>query len=190
MSRRVRTGSAELDRRIEDLLDEAGAVEDRDLLFDIVASGVLLAGDDADRLDLKITAAALAEMRVAFNAFAPYRHRSKVTIFGSARILADDPLYRAARSVAALLAGKGWMVVTGAGPGIMAAGIEGAGRENAFGVNIRLPFEQEANQFIAGDEKLVSMKYFFTRKLELVKESRGSSACRGASAPSTRPSSW
>ncbi len=173
MSRRVRTGSPAIDRQIEALLDECGATDDRDLLFDIVASGVLLAGDDADRLDLKITAAALAEMRAAFNAFAPYRNRPKATIFGSARILADDPLYRAARDVARSLADQGWMVVTGAGPGIMAAGLEGAGREKSFGVNIRLPFEQEANEFIRGDHKLISMKYFFTRKLELVKESQG-----------------
>jgi uncharacterized protein (TIGR00730 family) len=173
VSRRVKTGSAEIDRRIEELLDACGATDDRDLLFDIVASGVLLAGDDADRLDLKITAAALAEMRLAFNAFAPYRDDPKVTIFGSARILDSDPLYAAARDVAKLLAAEGWMVITGAGPGIMAAGMEGAGRANSFGVNIRLPFEQEANEFILGDTKLVSMKYFFTRKLELVKESQG-----------------
>ncbi len=173
MSPRVKTGSAAIDRQIEALLDECGATEDRDLLFDIIASGVLLAGDDSDRLDLKITAATLAEMRVAFNAFAPYRDQPKVTIFGSARILADDPLYLSARDAAALLAAEGWMVVTGAGPGIMAAGLEGAGREKSFGVNIRLPFEQEANEFIRGDHKLVSMKYFFTRKLELVKESQG-----------------
>lgn len=173
MSRRVKTGSADIDRRIDELLDACGATEDRDLLFDIVASGVGLAGDDADRLDLKITAAALAEMRSAFNAFAPYRDEPKVTIFGSARILDSDPLYLAARNVAHLLAEQGWMVITGAGPGIMAAGLEGAGREKSFGVNIRLPFEQEANEFILGDTKLVSMKYFFTRKLELVKESQG-----------------
>lgn len=173
MTPRVKTGSAAIDRQIEVLLDGCGATEDRDLLFDILASGVLLAGDASDRLDLKITAAALAELRVAFNAFAPYRGRSKVTIFGSARILADDPLYASAREVAGLLSARGWMVITGAGPGIMAAGLEGAGRENAFGVNIHLPFEQEANEFIRGDHKLVSMKYFFTRKLELVKESQG-----------------
>jgi uncharacterized protein (TIGR00730 family) len=173
MARRVKTGSPEIDRRIEELLDACGAVEDRDLLFDIIASGVLLASDAADRLDLKITAAALGEMRAAFNAFAPYRERPKVTIFGSARILETDPLYEAAREVARMVAEEGWMVITGAGPGIMAAGLEGAGRKNAFGVNIRLPFEQAANEFILGDTKLVSMKYFFTRKLELVKESQG-----------------
>ena len=92
MSRRVKTGSPDIDRRIEELLDACGATENRDLLFDIAASAVLLANDDADRLDLKITAATLAEMRRAFNAFAPYRDEPKVTIFGSARILDDDPL--------------------------------------------------------------------------------------------------
>jgi uncharacterized protein (TIGR00730 family) len=173
MNRRVKTGSPDIDRRIEELLDACGATENRDLLFDIAASAVLLANDDADRLDLKITAATLAEMRRAFNAFAPYRDEPKVTIFGSARILDDDPLYDAARNVARLLAQEGWMVITGAGPGIMAAGMQGAGRDRSFGVNIRLPFEQEANEFILGDTKLVSMKYFFTRKLELVKESQG-----------------
>jgi len=173
MAPRVRTGSTDLDEKIEGLLDEIGATEDRDLLFDIVASGVLLAGDDADRLDLKIVSSALAEMREAFNAFAPYRKVPKVTMFGSARVLPEDPLYAQAREVAHRLAERGWMVITGAGPGIMAAGLEGAGRERSFGVNIRLPFEQVANEFIVGDTKLVSMKYFFTRKLELVKESQG-----------------
>ena len=132
-----------------------------------------LAADDADRLDLKITNAALKEMRNAFRMFAPYRDIPKVTIFGSARIDAGDPLYQQGRALAELLADRGWMVVTGAGPGIMAAGLEGAGRERSIGVNIRLPFEQGANEFIAGDDKLISMKYFFTRKLMLMKESRG-----------------
>ena len=65
------------------------------------------------------------------------------------------------------------MTVTGAGPGIMAAGLEGAGPAHSFGINIRLPFEQSANEFIATDPKLVTMKYFFTRKLMLIKESDG-----------------
>jgi uncharacterized protein (TIGR00730 family) len=138
-----------------------------------------LATDSASRLDLKITSAALKEMRAAFAAFAPYRKVPKVTMFGSARTLPEDPLYAQARDLAAELAGRGWMVVTGAGPGIMSAGLEGAGRDNAFGVNIRLPFEQGANQFIAGDPKLIEMKYFFTRKLMLVKESAGFVALPG-----------
>ncbi|MGH9095185.1 MAG: LOG family protein, partial [Acidimicrobiales bacterium] len=97
----------------------------------------------------------------------------KVTMFGSARTSPRDPLYAQARDLAALLARNGWSTVTGAGPGIMAAGLEGAGVDHAFGINIRLPFEQGANEFIASDPKLVSMKYFFTRKLLLIKESSG-----------------
>ena len=170
---RYRTGDPELDRLLQEVLERAGPGTDRDQLWEILVSGVRLASDGADRLDLKITNAALKEMRNAFRMFAPYRDIPKVTIFGSARIDAGDPLYQQGRALAGLLADRGWMVVTGAGPGIMAAGLEGAGRERSFGVNIRLPFEQGANEFIAGDEKLISMKYFFTRKLMLMKESRG-----------------
>jgi len=112
-------------------------------------------------------------MREAFRVFAPYRDIPKVTVFGSARTLPSDPLYAQAREAANTLANQGWMIVTGAGPGIMAAGLEGAGREMAFGVNIRLPFEEGVNAFIAADPKLVEMRYFFTRKLMLVKESAG-----------------
>lgn len=167
------TGNPEIDATISHLLDLAGATDDRDLLFDLFATATDLAGDDADRLDLKIATAALREMAVAFEMFAPYRAYPKITIFGSARTQPDDPLYVQARDLAAAMAAHGWMVITGAGPGIMAAGIEGAGREHSFGVNIRLPHEQEPNPFIKGDPKLVAMKYFFTRKLELIKESDG-----------------
>ena len=124
-------------------------------------------------LDLKIAAAALEEMGDAFAMFAGTRDLPKVTIFGSARTKEHDPLYVAARGVAQRLAEHGWMVITGAGPGIMQAGMEGAGREHSIGVSIRLPFEQSANHVIAGDSKYVSMSYFFTRKLMLVKESKG-----------------
>ena len=121
--------------------------------------------------DLKIANAALAEMAEAFRVFRPYRHIRKLTMFGSARTKPEDPVYVLARDLAARLAAADWMVVTGAGPGIMAAGLEGAGREHAFGVNIRLPHEEDANPFIAQDPKLVEMRYFFTRKLMLIKES-------------------
>ena len=124
-------------------------------------------------VDLKIATAALAEMTDAFEMFAPYVDEPKVTIFGSARTLVDDPLYTTAHNVAQKLAEAGWMVITGAGPGIMQAAMEGAGRESSIGVSIRLPFEQGANPIIAGDVKYVTMKYFFTRKLMLIKESRG-----------------
>jgi uncharacterized protein (TIGR00730 family) len=171
--RRRSTGDASLDQQIDDLLDRIDPARDRDVLRDILVSATGMAGDGLDRLDLKITSAALREMRAAFRAFEPYVDTPKVTIFGSARTLPDDPSYAQARALAQLLAERDWMVVTGAGPGIMAAGLEGAGRDHSFGVNIRLPFEQGANPFIAGDEKLVSMKYFFTRKLMLMKESKG-----------------
>ncbi|HEV3227705.1 MAG TPA: TIGR00730 family Rossman fold protein, partial [Acidimicrobiales bacterium] len=172
-ARSPRSGDARLDRELQEMLDQLGVQRDRDVLFDILASAVRLATDNADRLDLKITSATLKEMRAAFRAFAPYRDVPKITIFGSARTLPTDPSYAQARDLAQHMASQGWMVVTGAGPGIMAAGLEGAGRDHAFGVNIRLPFEQSANAFIAGDEKLISMKYFFTRKLMLMKESLG-----------------
>jgi uncharacterized protein (TIGR00730 family) len=112
-------------------------------------------------------------MREAFKMFAPFHDIPKVTIFGSARTQMADPLYMQARDVATKLAESGWMVVTGAGPGIMQAAMEGAGRDKSIGVSIRLPFEQGANPVIAGDVKYVSMKYFFTRKLMLIKESMG-----------------
>jgi uncharacterized protein (TIGR00730 family) len=121
--------------------------------------------------DLKIVKTALAEMAEAFRVFRPYRSVRKITMFGSARTEPDDPVYILARDLAAKLAEADWMVVTGAGPGIMAAGLEGAGRDHAFGVNIRLPHEEGANPFIAQDPKLVEMRYFFTRKLMLIKES-------------------
>lgn len=170
---RATTGYADLDKRIVDLLDAVGATANRDQLFESLSSLVGMALDGGDRLDLKITNAALKEMREAFRVFAPYRSVPKVTMFGSARIQPAEPMYAQARDLAAIVADRGWMVITGAGPGIMAAGMEGAGRDKSIGVNIRLPFEQGANEFIAADPKLVEMKYFFTRKLMLLKESDG-----------------
>jgi hypothetical protein len=169
---RYRTGDPDLDERLLRVLETAGATKDQDQLFEILVSVVKLAGDEADRLDLKITNAALKEMREAFNLFAPYREVPKVTIFGSARTLPADPLYVQTRDLAAALAAAGWIIVTGAGPGIMSAGAEGAGPEHSLGVNIRLPFEQPSPTF-GTDNRLVTMKYFFTRKLMLMKESAG-----------------
>ncbi|MGH9063351.1 MAG: TIGR00730 family Rossman fold protein [Acidimicrobiales bacterium] len=162
-----------VDQLVDQILDAVGAQANRDQLREIFATAMRLGAEATDRLDLKITNATMREMAEAFRVFAPYRSVPKVTMFGSARTLPVDPLYGQARHLAATLARSGWMVVTGAGPGIMAAGLEGAGREMAFGINIRLPFEQGANAFIAADPKLVEMKYFFTRKLMLMKESDG-----------------
>src|SRR2546421_11546040 len=170
---RYRTGDPEIDERLNELLDALGVRENRDQLKEILTTVALLADDQTDRLNLKITNSALREMRLAFKVFEPYHDIPKVTMFGSARPLPEDPLYAQARNLASALAAEGWMVVTGAGPGIMAAGVEGAGVDRSIGINIRLPFEQEPSPLLAEDPKLVDMKYFFTRKLMLVKESAG-----------------
>ncbi len=164
---------------IESLLDSIGSPANRDQLVEILTTVARLGGNDSDRLDLKITSTALKEMADAFFMFAPYRNVRKLTMFGSARTEPSDPLYAQARELAKVLAVNGWSTITGAGPGIMAAGLEGAGFDKSFGINIRLPFEQGANQFIRDDPKLVSMKYFFTRKLMLIKESFAYAALPG-----------
>ena len=120
--------------------------------------------------DLKLLNAALRELRYAFKVFAPYRGVRKVSVFGSARTPPDAPAYRTAREFSRQIAARGFMVITGGGHGIMRACQEGAGRERSFGVNIRLPFEQDPNEFIHDDPKLVTFRYFFTRKLMFVKE--------------------
>jgi uncharacterized protein (TIGR00730 family) len=158
---------------LEQMLDVAKVGKHRELYRSVFATVLGLIENDTDTLDLKIAAAAIAEMAEAFKVFQPYRSSLKATFFGSARTLPEDPLYIQARRLAARLSQAGWMVVTGAGPGIMAAAMEGAGRERSLGVNIRLPHEQGANPFIAQDPKLVEMRYFFTRKLMLIKESQG-----------------
>src|SRR5436853_3781678 len=127
--------------------------------------------DQATRGDVKLLNTALKELRYAFKVFAPYRQRRKVTVFGSARLGADHPAYQQAVAFSRRMAEAGFLVITGAASGIMEAGHVGAGRENSMGVNILLPFEQDANAIIAGDQKLMHLKYFFTRKLLFVKES-------------------
>ncbi|BAN02945.1 LOG family protein [Ilumatobacter coccineus] len=158
--------------RARSVVADLGVSKDVRLAESLVSEALGLITDQPDTLDLKIATAALTEMRAAYSVFAPFRDERKVSIFGSARTKPDDPLYDQARRLAADLADRGWMTVTGAGPGIMEAGMEGAGRDRSIGVSIRLPFESGANSIIAGDHKHVSMKYFFTRKLMLVKESQ------------------
>src|SRR5438876_5272112 len=127
--------------------------------------------DQANRGDVKMLSTALKELRYAFKVFAPYRHRRKVTVFGSARLPPTHAAYQHAVEFGRRIAEAGFMVITGAASGIMEAGHVGAGREHSIGVNILLPFEQSANPIIAGDNKLMHLKYFFTRKLLFVKES-------------------
>jgi uncharacterized protein (TIGR00730 family) len=158
---------------LEARIDRLPTRSERRLYRSMLDTVAALVDRGTDVVDLKVADTALAEMAEAFAMFQPLRRRKKVTIFGSARTEPDHPAYRQARALAAAMSGAGWMVVTGAGPGIMAAGMEGAGRDQSVGVNIRLPHEQGANRFIAQDPKLVEMRYFFTRKLMLLKESDG-----------------
>ena len=142
-----------------------------ELIAAIRESADKLVGDGTSRGDLKIISRALRELRYAFKTFAPYRQIRKATVFGSARTQPDQPAYQQALEFGKAMAAHDWFVVTGAASGIMEAGHVGAGREHSMGLNILLPWEQSANPIIAGDSKLVYMKYFFTRKLLFVKES-------------------
>lgn len=150
---------------------EGGDSRSKPLVRSMIESCIALARDDTPVVDLKLVDAALAEIRAALNCFRPYDQVRKVTLFGSARTQPEQPEYELARTFARRIADAGYMAITGAGPGIMHACQEGAGRERSFGVNIKLPFENDANPEIHGDEKLVEFKYFFTRKLFFLKES-------------------
>ena len=140
------------------------------LIDEIKETADKFARDNASRGDLKIVSRALRELRYAFKVFKPYRRHRKVTVFGSARTEPDHVTYQQAVDFGRIMAEAGWYVVTGAGGGIMEAAHVGAGRKMSMGLNIMLPFEQEANYVINDDEKLVNLKYFFTRKLLFVKE--------------------
>ena len=169
--RRYQLQSEPANRVILELLEAAGVPPERRLYFQQMLTTVLkLHEDGAATANLKVTNAALKELRYGYKVFAAYRDVRKVTVFGSARTARDEPVGVAAHEFGRRMVEAGWMVVTGAGAGVMGASQEGAGGERSFGLNIRLPFEQEANPWIATDPKLISFKYFFTRKLFLVKE--------------------
>jgi len=158
-------------RLIAELVEIAGIPADRRGYFQHLLTTVLKLHEDGTPTgDIKVTNTALKELRYAYKVFAPYRNVRKITVFGSARTPVTEDAAVAAREFGARMVQSGWMVVTGAGAGIMGAAQEGAGGEQSFGLNIRLPFEQEANPWIASDPKLITFKYFFTRKLFLVKE--------------------
>lgn len=163
------TGNPEFDKIIDEFV---GSLPERDakIAREIVVTSLKLAREQINTLDRKIVNATLKELRHAFRVFQPYKDVRKVTMFGSARTLPSDPEFAVARDFSRELAARGWMVITGAGPGIMEAGHEGAGREKSFGANILLPFEAGPNIHIADDAKLINFKYFFTRKLTFIKE--------------------
>jgi len=153
---------------IQQLITEAGGTADADLLTALVET--VLRSRALARGDLKVMHRTVRELRYALSVFARYRDARKVTVFGSARALPSAPTYGLARAFARRMVEAGFMVITGAGDGIMRAAQEGAGRDSSFGLNILLPFEQDANEIIVNDPKLIYFKYFFVRKLIFVKE--------------------
>ncbi len=162
--------AARLDELIAQVGGRAGSPEAR-LVKDLLTTGLKLIPDGRDTGELKLIATAIKELRYAYRVFGQYAEPHKVSIFGSARTPPTHPDYAAAREFGRLMADAGWMVITGAGDGIMKAGHEGPGRAQSFGVAIRLPFETTANEVIAGDDKLIHFRYFFTRKLMFLSQS-------------------
>jgi hypothetical protein len=161
----------ELRRRIEELIAYKGGGFNEQNVADIVENALKLLTDVRHSGDVRVIQTALREMRYAFKLFAPFAQVRKVTIFGSARTQPSRLEYQQALEFGRKIAAAGFMVITGAGGGIMQAGHEGAGPEKSFGVNIRLPWEQTANPVIREDKKLVTFKYFFTRKLIFIRHS-------------------
>lgn len=159
----------ELKRRIRELIECKGGGYNSGLVADIIENALKLLTDVESRADVRVIQTALRELRYAFKLYAPHAATRKVTMFGSSRTQPHKPEYQQAVEFARRMAEEGWMVITGAGPGIMQAGHEGAGIEHSFGANIRLPWEQDANPIIQKDEKLITFKYFFTRKLTFLR---------------------
>jgi len=165
-------GDSAFDERIHALVKEWGAEEKSGgLIAEMIMTALKLSKDKASIADLKLFNRSLREMRVASRVFTPYRDKRKVVVFGSARTAPSELEFQAAELFAARIRELGYMIITGGGDGIMGAAQKGAGREASFGLNIRLPFEQRANETIEGDQKLINFNYFFTRKLNFVKES-------------------
>lgn len=168
---RIRRQKSLLADQLPRLLRADGSLsrEER-LVREMIESCLKLLRDDTPLGDVKLLNAALRELRYAFKVFAHYRTVRKVSVFGSARTEPDHPASRAAFEFGRRITEARFMCITGAGGGIMRSCQEGAGSERSFGVNIRLPFEQEPNEFIAKDPKLLTFRYFFTRKLMFIKE--------------------
>lgn len=160
-----------LKQQILELIQSKGGGHNESEVADIIENALKLLTDVKDTGDVRVIQTALRELRYSFRLFAPYSNKRKVSIFGSARTQSSGIEYQQAVDFGKKIVKAGFMVITGAGPGIMQAGHEGAGLENSFGVNIRLPWEQGANPIIAEDKKLITFKYFFTRKLIFIRHS-------------------
>ena len=166
-----RRDNGPVDEAIQDLIELVGDIRRPGIVREMILASLKAGQEDDGRVDLKLMNTSLKEMRFTAKVFSPYRHVKKVTVFGSARIRPDETAYKMARLLGQKLSKSGYMVITGGGPGIMQAVNEGAGPEYSFGVNIRLPFEENLNPVIEGNLKNISYKYFFNRKVAFLKES-------------------
>ena len=166
-----KAANPKLKLQIAELIKAKGGGANEAEVADIIENALKLLTDVTDSGDVRVIQTTIRELRYAFRLFAPYNEKRKVTIFGSARTQPSKPEYQQALEFGQKMAAAGFMVITGAGGGIMQAGHEGAGSENSFGANIRLPWEQSANPVIAKDKKLVTFRYFFTRKLTFIRHS-------------------
>src|SRR6266705_2118462 len=169
-TRRQWTVDPPFDVRVRELIRDWGAEKSAELIEEMIVTALKIARDQMSVADLKLINRSVKEMRYAAKVFARFQHFRKVAAFGSARTLPDAPEFKVAEDFGKEMVAHNFMVITGAGDGIMGAAQRGAGREHSFGLNIRLPFEQRANQVIEGDPKLINLNYFFTRKLNFVKE--------------------
>ena len=161
--------NGEIDELIDQLMKQVG-VHHPQMIREMIL-GALKSGEENDYLaDQKLMRSTMKEMRYTNKVFAPYRNRKKVTVFGSARTRPEDSMYQRCVAFSRQLVEEGYMVITGGGPGIMQAGNEGAGAENSFAVNIRLPFEQNTNPLMDQNEKSITYRYFFNRKVAFLKE--------------------
>ncbi len=173
------TGNPKLDQLIHELIHQAGPGGNADLAEELIVTALKAHTDKLDRGDMKMLNTSMKELRHSLRVFEPYRSVRKVAIFGSARTPRNSPDFQIAEKFAKAIVQKEWMVITGAASGIMQAGNEGAGHKKSFGLNIQLPFEQEANPVMLQDPKLVTFKYFFTRKLMFLRESHATVLCPG-----------
>jgi len=170
ITKEYETGDKELDGLIDELVKRSAAPETGELLREILTTTVKLGKESKDKGDLKLVNNALKELRYSFKVFSPYRNVKKAIIFGSARSKNTSAEYMMAEEFARKLTAKGYMIVTGGGPGVMEAGNKGSKAGEDFALNIRLPFEQKTNPYIQEKDKIINFKYFFTRKLVFVKE--------------------
>jgi len=160
----------DVNESISRLVSKVGKKDNEKYLKEIISSICKLSEVDINSGDWKLMSRSIKELKNSFKAFTPYRDKRKVAIFGSARTPQKNPLFRMAEDFSRDITKKDFMVITGAGGGIMEAGNKGGG-DDSFGVNIKLPFEQSANDYIKESNKLVSYNYFFIRKLMFIKES-------------------